>query len=254
MAVRCCSPPDSVGGSCPACAVSPTSASTRSTAGRIRARGVPVTSSANATFSQSVFFGSSLKSWNTVPILRRTRGTIRRLIRARSSPSTTTTPLVATSSRISSRMSVDLPAPDGPTRKTKSPSGTTRSTWRSASLPLGNRIVTSCRTTSGRRPSSGMIGRLAEGRRALSGVRVAAVRPRAGGDWGTVIGTLECGGRRGPGIESGAPVAVRRWARRAPEASTRAWDRQTPAVPVSPLRPRPWTAAGRSRPARARPA
>ena len=34
-------------------------------------------------------------------------------------------------------MSVDLPAPDGPTRKTKSPSGMTRSTSRRASLPFG---------------------------------------------------------------------------------------------------------------------
>ena len=34
-------------------------------------------------------------------------------------------------------MSVDLPAPDGPTRNTKSPSGTTRSTSLSASLPFG---------------------------------------------------------------------------------------------------------------------
>ena len=34
-------------------------------------------------------------------------------------------------------MSVDLPAPDGPTRNTKSPSGMTRSTSRRASLPLG---------------------------------------------------------------------------------------------------------------------
>ena len=51
IAVRCCSPPDSWSGSCFACPVSPTSARTRSTAGRIWRRGVPVTSSANATFS-----------------------------------------------------------------------------------------------------------------------------------------------------------------------------------------------------------
>ena len=90
IAVRCCSPPESWVGTCSACPVRPTRASTRSTAGRILRRGVPVTSSANATFSQTDLRGSSLKSWNTIPILRRTFGTWRRLSRARSSPSTTT--------------------------------------------------------------------------------------------------------------------------------------------------------------------
>ena len=137
IAVRCCSPPESWVGTCSACPVRPTRASTRSTAGRILRRGVPVTSSANATFSHTDLRGSSLKSWNTIPILRRTFGTWRRLSRARSSPSTTTMPLVASSSRISSFVSVDFPAPDGPTRNTKSPSGTTSSTSLSASLPFG---------------------------------------------------------------------------------------------------------------------
>ena len=49
----------------------------------------------------------------------------------------TTWPDVATSSRIRSLMIVDLPAPLGPTRKTKSPSGMTRSTSRSAVFPFG---------------------------------------------------------------------------------------------------------------------
>ena len=49
IAVRCCSPPDSLVAACFTCPVSPTSAMTRSTAGRIWRRGVPVTSSANAT-------------------------------------------------------------------------------------------------------------------------------------------------------------------------------------------------------------
>ena len=74
IAVRCCSPPESWFGSWARWAVRPTSARTRSTAGRIRRRGVPVTSSANATFSQTDFGGSSLKSWKTIPILRRTFG------------------------------------------------------------------------------------------------------------------------------------------------------------------------------------
>ena len=82
-----------------------------------------MTSRANATFSQTVLDGSSLKSWKMIPILRRIRGTWRRGRRARSWPSSTTSPRVATSSRMSSLISVDLPAPDGPTRNTKSPSG-----------------------------------------------------------------------------------------------------------------------------------
>ena len=39
---------------------------------------MPVTSSANATFSQTVLDGSSLKSWKMIPILRRIFGTWRR--------------------------------------------------------------------------------------------------------------------------------------------------------------------------------
>ena len=57
---------------------------------------------------------------------------------------------VATSSRMSSLINVDLPAPDGPTRNTKSPSGTTRSTSRRATLPLGYSIVTSRMTRTAR--------------------------------------------------------------------------------------------------------
>ncbi len=137
IAVRCCSPPESVVGSWSAWAPSPTTASARSTAGRIRPRGVPVTSSANATFSRTERVGRSLKSWKTMPIVRRSSGTFRRGTRARSRPSTTTSPLVGSSSRIRSLRSVDLPAPDGPTRKTNSPSPRVRSTsWRAA-LPFG---------------------------------------------------------------------------------------------------------------------
>ena len=58
-----------------------------------------------------------------MPIRRRSLGTWRRLTRARFCPSSWTSPPVASSSRMSSLMSVDLPAPEGPTRKTKSPFG-----------------------------------------------------------------------------------------------------------------------------------
>ena len=139
IAVRCCSPPDSCAGSCSAWAVRPdegehpidrrpdlAGAACRSPRGRRRRSPGPSC------------VGSSLKSWKTMPILRRMLGTCAprqagQVVAveddlARRSRS---------SSRISSLMSVDLPAPDGPTRKTKSPSGTTRSTSRRATLPFG---------------------------------------------------------------------------------------------------------------------
>jgi hypothetical protein len=54
----------------------------------MRWRGVPITSSANATFSRTVLVGSSRKSWNTVPSWRRSEGTFQFDSRARSLPAT----------------------------------------------------------------------------------------------------------------------------------------------------------------------
>ena len=59
---------------------------------RSRARDLPMTSSANATFSATVLFGSSRKSWKTVPTWRRSAGTFQLDSRARSLPSTCTRP------------------------------------------------------------------------------------------------------------------------------------------------------------------
>ncbi len=101
----------------------PTRPSSRSTVARICLRGAPVTSSANATFSRTVLRGSSRKSWNTMPIWRRSCGISPRLMVPRSWPATSSVPVVASSSHTSSLMSVLLPAPEGPTRNTKSPSG-----------------------------------------------------------------------------------------------------------------------------------
>ena len=79
------------------------------------------TSMANATFSNTVFFGSRRKSWNTVPTLRRNCG-----ISLFDSSVTVKSPtwIVPSSASISFRINlinVDLPAPLGPTRNTKSP-------------------------------------------------------------------------------------------------------------------------------------
>src|SRR5579859_5225088 len=60
------------------------------------------------------------------------------------------------SSRISRRTMVDFPAPEGPTRNTKSPSGTTRLMSRSASVPVGYRFHTCWKLMTGRVAKSGV--------------------------------------------------------------------------------------------------
>ena len=87
----------------------------------ICARGLPITCSAKATFSETVLFGSSRKSWKTVPIWRRSAGTFQLASRLISLPATYTRPLVGRVSRRISRRKVDLPEPEAPTRKTNSP-------------------------------------------------------------------------------------------------------------------------------------
>ncbi len=76
--------------------------------------------------------GSSLKSWKTQPMLRRSIGTFERFSRARSRPPTTILPLVASSSLSSRRTSVDFPEPEAPTTKTNSPLSMWKVTSRSA--------------------------------------------------------------------------------------------------------------------------
>jgi hypothetical protein len=72
-----------------------------------------------------------LKLWNTMPTSRRTRSTVRGSS-VSSMPSTTTRPLWCSSSRLTRRISVDLPEPDGPHTTTFSPRPTARSTSFSA--------------------------------------------------------------------------------------------------------------------------
>ena len=83
--------------------------------------GLPMTCSAKATFSATVLFGSSRKSWNTVPISRRMAGTFQLCSLFSSRPATNTLPLLERCSRRIRRRKVDLPEPEGPTRKTNSP-------------------------------------------------------------------------------------------------------------------------------------
>ena len=66
----------------------------------------------------------------------------RRFMRPSSRPLTKILPRVGRSSRIRSRTRLDLPAPEAPTRNTKSPSGMLRLMSRRASVPLGYRFQT----------------------------------------------------------------------------------------------------------------
>ncbi len=94
--------------------------------------GLPITSRAKATFSATVLLVSSRKSWNTHPMVCRSRGTLRRGSLATSKFDTITRPLLGTSSRSNNRRNVDLPEPDGPMRKTNSPLSTSTETFSSA--------------------------------------------------------------------------------------------------------------------------
>src|SRR5207249_6652180 len=76
--------------------------------------------------------------------------------------------------RIRRRTRVDLPAPEGPTRKRKSPSGTSRLTSRSASVPVGYVLWTCWKLITGRVAKSGV--------KTISCVSCCGVvRPRARG-------------------------------------------------------------------------
>ena len=55
----------------------PTILSTSGTASWMKPRDLPITCRVKATFSKTVLFGSSRKSWNTTPMLRRKYGTLR---------------------------------------------------------------------------------------------------------------------------------------------------------------------------------
>src|SRR3954468_14428762 len=81
---------------------------------------------ARVTLPSALRWGYRLNDWNTMPIFWRTR-LMSTSARVMSVPSTMTTPLVGSSSRLQQRSSVDLPEPDGPMMKTSSPCATARS-------------------------------------------------------------------------------------------------------------------------------
>src|SRR4051794_34173851 len=98
--------------------------------------GLPITSSAKATFWKTVLFGSSRKSWKTQPIERRSAGTFQLDSVERSLPATWTRPALGCSSLRMRRRNVDLPEPLDPTRKTNSPLSMSTSTPSSAGRVL----------------------------------------------------------------------------------------------------------------------
>ena len=77
IATRCCSPPESSPGSRLALPDRPTISSTSGTTRLMMSGRLPITSSANATFSKTVFCCSSRKSWNTQPMTCRRLGMCR---------------------------------------------------------------------------------------------------------------------------------------------------------------------------------
>src|SRR3954465_8761964 len=116
---------------------------------RIEARFSPITCSEYATLSYTVRFGSRLKSWNTTPMLRRSRGTFFRGIERSSWPEIRISPSCASISFISRRMHVDLPQPVGPTRKTNSPRPMRIDTRSTPTEPPSYSFVTSRNSTTG---------------------------------------------------------------------------------------------------------
>src|SRR5579863_379025 len=140
---RCCSPPESSSGNEFILCARPTMFITSGTLRRIIARLSPCTFSAYATLSAALRLGSSLKSWNTQPTLRRSSGTWLCFSRERSRPPTMIRPPVGSISFSRSFTSVDLPEPDAPTTKTKSPFSITKVTPFSAATSGSYTFVTS---------------------------------------------------------------------------------------------------------------
>ena len=156
MATRCCSPPESSLGSRLALPDRPTISSTSGTTRLITSERLPITSRANATFSNTVFCCSSRKSWNTQPSTCRRPGMWRPASLFTWNFDTRMSPADGVSSASSSRMNVDLPEPDGPMRKTNSPLSILTDTSSSAGraevlycLETWSRVIITARQCSG---------------------------------------------------------------------------------------------------------
>jgi len=79
---------------------------------------------------------TSAYSWKIMPSLRRARRSAPRDRPVTSTSLSAMVPAVGSTSRLMQRISVDLPAPDGPISATTSPFATSRSTVSSARSPV----------------------------------------------------------------------------------------------------------------------
>ncbi len=173
MASRCCCPPESRETGVRACSSSCTASSSAAVRRRFTAGVRRVGRWAKSTLPAAVAYGSRLRdgSCSTTPTSRaRKDSSSRSPMRTMSWPCTSRVPAVGRCRPASSVSSVDLPAPDGPSSATVSPSSTRRSTERSAttSAPSTRWMWTSPSAVITRRPRAG--GR--------AGPRGPAPRPR----------------------------------------------------------------------------
>ena len=112
-ATRIAMPPESWAGRAASAPFRPTRASAASARVRASPRAVPANSSGSAALARAVRQGASVGAWNTTAVSPRPG------VRA-------TSPRLGASKPASSRMAVDLPQPDGPTRATISPAASAR--------------------------------------------------------------------------------------------------------------------------------
>ncbi len=130
-ATRCCCPPESSLGRCPARSRSPTRSSTSRTSARAGRR--PASRSGRATFCSALSEGSRLNAWKTKPIrVRRSKVSFRSLRPVSSVSPRNTWPPVGRSRPAVHWSRVDLPEPDGPMTAVNVPLGTSRLTPSSA--------------------------------------------------------------------------------------------------------------------------
>ena len=102
----------------------------------------PTARMTNSRFSYTVFFSMRRKSWKMTPSVLRIRGICLPEILVMEKPLIIMRPAVGTTSPVSSLLMVDLPEPEGPTRKTNSPSSMVRVIPRMALVPLSYSIST----------------------------------------------------------------------------------------------------------------
>ena len=147
MATRCCCPPDNCNGYFSACSEMRTRLSCCMARSSASALGMlPTHIGASVRFSKTVRCGNKLNCWNTMPTWRLT-ASIDLTSSVSSVPSTLRTPDWCSSRRLTQRISVLLPEPEGPHTTMRSPLATdksmSRNTWKSPNhlLTLENSMM-----------------------------------------------------------------------------------------------------------------